>query len=338
VADGAPVVVNLIAPRPPVPVLPPDALDTLRAAGWTVVDRPLPRGVASADLPGLIGPEASAVLASWGVPTFTPEVHAALPKLRFIGYCAGSVKTVVTPATFAAGVTVVSAAPVIATAVAEYCLAALLWTLRDLGHIAETLRVLRGREGWIRPAESRSLWGRRVGIVSASSTARAFLRLLAPFGCHVVVYDPYLDEEGARALGVRRGSLEEVCAQSVVSVHAPALPATRGLIGRDQLRRIPDGGIFLNSARASVVDYEALVEELRTGRFRAILDVFPEEPLPADSPLYGLPNVLLTPHTAGYSADVYARIGREVVADLLRWQAGQPPRMAVDARRWEILA
>lgn len=333
------VVANLIREdRTPAPVMPADALDRLRAAGWTVVERPLPPRATSADLAASIGTEASAVLTSWGCPTFTPEVHAALPNLRFIGYCAGSVKNVVGPESFARGVTVVSAAPVIATGVAEYCLAVALWALRDLGTTVATMAAAPGRDGWRKSPASRSLWGRSVGIVSASTTGRGFIRLLQPFGCDIAVYDPYLGEGDARALGVRRATMDEVCGQSLVSVHAPNLPATQGLIGRAQLARIPDGGLLINSSRAGVIDYDALHAELASGRIRAALDVFPREPLPPESPFYGLPNVILTPHIAGYSVDVYARMGHEVVADLLRWQAGEAPRMAVDARRWELLA
>ncbi len=340
-AEPGRVVVNLINPAGrPASVLPPEAIEPLRTAGWQVRERPLPRGASAGDLAASIGPEARAVLASWGCPPFTPEVHAALPRLGFIGYCAGSVKHLVGPATFERGVAVVSAAPVIALGVAEYCLAVALWSLRDLGASVAGLASDPGRAGWGRgkSAASRSLWGRSVGIVSASSTGRGFIRLLQPFGCDIAVYDPYLDEGAARALGVRRADLDEVCGQSVVSVHAPNLPATQGLVGRAQLARVPDGGLFINSSRPGVVDYGALAEELRAGRFRAALDVFPQEPLPPDSPLHGLPGVVLTPHVAGYSADVYARIGREVVADLLRWDAGQALQMGVDFRRWELLA
>jgi len=335
---GVPVVANLVDPsRPPVPVLPADALQRLRAAGWSVQERLLPHRAGPEELVAGVGLEASAALVSWGCPEFTPAVHDRLPNLRFIGYCAGSVKHLVGPATFARGVAVVSAAPVIASGVAEYCLAVALWSLRDLGATVQALA--QGPQGWSakRPA-SRSLWGRAVGIVSASSTGRGFIALLQPFGCDIAVYDPHLDEAGARALGARRASLDEVCGQNLVSVHAPNLPATQGLLGAAQLARIPDGGLFINSSRAGVIDYAALTAELATGRFQAVLDVFPREPLPADSPLYGMPNVVLTPHTAGYSADIYGRMGREVVGDLLRWAAGEAPRMAVDARRWDLLA
>ena len=331
-----PTVVNLVDPHMVPTVLPPDALCQLTAAGWTVVGRPWPRGAGLARVADWIGRDASAVLATWGVPAFTPEVHAALPNLRFIGYCAGSVKRVVTPATFAHGVVVASAAPVIARAVGEYCLAAVLWHLRGLDTMTRQLRGGDAAPQWRRPASARSLYGRSVGIVSASGAARCFIELLRPFGCEVLVYDPFLLDPAA--LGVRTAPLEEVFSQTVVSVHAPDLPETRGLIDGALLRRIPDGGLLINSARPADMDYDALAAELRHGRFHAVLDVFPQEPLPRDSALYGVDNVTLSPHTAGFSVDIYAAIGREMVADLLRWERGEPVRLAVDAARWPLLA
>ena len=329
-----PTVVSLIDPAARPTVLPEDALATLGEAGWTVIHRPWKRREA-AQAAEWIGPNASAVLCTWGAPTFTPSLLDALPNLRFIGYCAGSVKHLVTPDVFARGVAVASAAPVIARAVGEYCLAATLWHLRGLQAMTRDLAGVNGAPRWSRhPA--RSLYGQRVGIISASTTARCFIDLLRPFDCDVLVYDPYLQEPFR--LGVRVGSLSDVCAQTVVSVHTPDLPATRGLVGAAELAQIPDGGLFINSARSAVVNTEALLRALRTGRFHAVLDVFPTEPLPPDSPFAGLPNVTLSPHTAGFSTDIYAQMGREIVADLLRWQAGDPMRLSVDAARWELLA
>ncbi len=335
-----PVVCSLVRPIKPAPVLPADALHTLAASGWVVLDRPLKGPMSSADLPEWIGPDAEAVLTSWGCPTFTPEVHRALPRLRFIGHCAGSVKALVTPETFAAGVAVTSAVPVMAQAVAEYCLAVTLWSLLDLGPVSRAMREHPGRQGWqhrLSP-RSRSLGGQRIGIVSASRTARAFIGLLRPFQCDIAVFDPTLTPGDAASLGVELVPLQEVMRRPIVSVHAPDLPATRGMIGREELACIPQGGLLINSSRPSVLDEAALYEALQDGRFSAVLDVYGQEPLPGSSPLYGLNNVLLTPHVAGYSTDAYANLGRAVVADLLRWKAGEPMRMAVDGQRWEVLA
>lgn len=335
------VVVSLVAPGASPGVLPEDALERLRAAGLQVQVR-VPQGrLGPADVADWVGPDAWAVLTSWGSPAFTAEAVDRLPGLRCIGYLAGSVKHVVAPEVLRRGITVLSAAPVIARGVAEYCLAAALWLLRDLGRSAAALAADPGPGGWRaggKSPASRSLWGLPVGVVSASTTGRRFIELLRPFGARVAVYDPYLPAEEARRLGVERAGLDEVCARPLVSVHAPDLPATRGLVGAAEIARIPDGGVLINSSRGAVVDYAALTEHLLAGRIRAALDVFPQEPLPASSPLYGLSNVLLTPHLAGYSRDVYAAIGREVVADLLRLHAGEPASLAVDAARWDILA
>lgn len=335
------VVVSLVEPGGAVPLLGAADLERLRAAGLQVRVRPRPAGLRSEELAAWIGSDAWAVLTSWGCPAFTAPALAGLGRLACIGHIAGSVRGLVTPEAFARGVTVLSAAPVIATGVAEYCLTMALWVLRDIATSVSALSAAPGADGWRagkKPPTSQSLWGRGVGIVAASSTGRRFIELLRPFGCQVLVYDPYLPESEATRLGVRRAGLLEVCGQSLVSVHAPDLPATQGLVGEAALARIPDGALFINSARAAVIDYGALTAHLLQRRFRAVLDVFPQEPLPAGSPLYGLPNVVLTPHLAGYSADVYAGMGRAIVSDVLRLARGAPAEMAVDAARWEALA
>ena len=111
------------------------------------------------------------------------------------------------------------------------------------------------------------LYGKRVGVVAASLTGRAFIRLLQPFGCDVLVYDPYLSPERAAALGVRLvddlGELMATC--DVVSNHAPTTPETDGLISAGALARLRDGALFVNTARAAAIDYTALMAELQRG-------------------------------------------------------------------------
>ncbi len=177
-----------------------------------------------------------------------------------------------------------------------------------------------------------------MGVVSASLTGRRLIRLLAPFGCEVRVYDPYLSQEEADSLGVQRGSLEEVMTSAIVSVHTPALAATHHLVDRHHLAQIPDGAIFVNSSRGSVVDEAALQDELVSGRFSAVLDVFDHEPLTSDHPLRRLPNVMLTPHVAGDTWE-----GRRALLPLLAQEAlkcidGQDSELAVSGDRFSALA
>src|SRR5699024_2248062 len=127
-------------------------------------------------------------------------------------------------------------------------------------------------------------------------------------------YDPYATAEGAP--GVTLLSLEALCATSdVLLVCAPATPETRHLIGPRELAALPDGAVLVNAGRSAVTDQAALVAELVTGRISAGLDVFDTEPLPADSPLFGLENVILTPHVVGGTTWSRHEQGRTVVAE-----------------------
>jgi phosphoglycerate dehydrogenase-like enzyme len=118
-------------------------------------------------------------------------------------------------------------------------------------------------------------------------------------------------------------------ASNIVSVHAPALPSTRHLIDRRRLRLMTDGATLINTARGALVDQAALTDELISGRINAILDVTEPWVLPADSPLYTLPNVVLTPHMAGALGVELRRIGAYAVDELARYAAGQPFRSPV---------
>jgi phosphoglycerate dehydrogenase-like enzyme len=163
---------------------------------------------------------------------------------------------------------------------------------------------------------------RRVGVVGASRIGRQVVRLLAPFDLTVSLTDPYASAPPA---GVRLLPLDDLLRESdVVTLHAPATPETHHLLDRRRLALIPDEGVLINTARGSLVDTDALVGELTTGRISAILDVTDPEPLPPDSPLFDLPNVFLTPHIAGSHGNELARLGRTIVAELERLIAGVP--------------
>jgi phosphoglycerate dehydrogenase-like enzyme len=181
--------------------------------------------------------------------------------------------------------------------------------------------------------------GRTVGIVGASLVGRHVLRLLAPFDLHPLLADPYLTAADAAELGAELVELPELFRRSdVVSVHAPALPATRGMIDATLLAMLPDGSTLINTARGSLVDEHALVANLRTGRISAVLDVTEPELPAADSPLWDLPNVLLTPHAAGAVGTELARLGATAVDELTRFAAGEPLAHPVDPARLAVTA
>ncbi|MBD2870060.1 hydroxyacid dehydrogenase [Paenibacillus arenilitoris] len=275
------------------------------------------------------------MITSWGSPSLTDDVLSKANKLRAVGHAAGSVKNLVPKQIFSRGVRVFSAAPRIALSVGEYCLAALLASLRYLPVLDASLRAGQWRELGLK---GRELTGSTIGIISASSTARAFIKLLAPFQVNVLIYDPYLTEEAAAGLNARRASLEEVMSCPIISVHAPKLPATERMLSRELLALIPDGAVFINSSRGSVVDEQAFMEQLQSGRFFAALDVFEKEPLAADSPIRSLPNVLLTPHIAGASVQGHLSLMEEVVKDMIQGLNQENSAYEVNERMWEVMA
>ncbi|WP_228265845.1 NAD(P)-dependent oxidoreductase [Microlunatus elymi] len=254
------------------------------------------------------------VLTSWGTPPLPADLlGAGNGGPTVVAHAAGTIKNLV-PAESLDKISIFSAAPRIAWSVGEYCLTALLTLLRRLPEYDDWVR----HGGWKTDSfRGRELRGLTVGIVGASSTARAFIELLRPFGVEIWVYDPYLSAEQAAQLGVRSVSLEQVVGCSVLSVHVPATPATEGLITADLISRIPDGGIVINSSRAAAVDTAALINETATGRLQAALDVYPSEPPELPESVLGNGNLLLTPHIAGDSVDGHRALVRYVLDDVI---------------------
>jgi phosphoglycerate dehydrogenase-like enzyme len=273
---------------------------------------------------------ADVVLGHWGCVVLDEAFLARAPRLRMLAYAAGTVRDTVTSATFARDLLVTSGAAANAVPVAEYTVAAVLWANKAAFTERERLR------GAELPALPRrhpvGSWGKRIGLVGASHVGRLVVELLRPYHCTVVVADPYLTDEGAAALGVARVELDELLATcDVVSLHAPALPETAGMIGAAELARMMDGATLVNTARGSLVDHDALVAELRAGRLTAVLDVTEPEPLPADHPLLHLPTCVVTPHLAGSQGTELARQAELVIEEIRRFAAGEPPLHPVAA-------
>jgi phosphoglycerate dehydrogenase-like enzyme len=301
-------------------VLSPDTLAHLREV-TEVVGGDQDASEIAATLPSLLA-NADACLTGWGTPPLTEQTLDSARHLRLIAHTAGSVKRLVPPSVFARGIVVCHAAEIIADAVADYTLLTILLGLR---RVHEMDRALKGGAAWRDAVASpqRLLAACTVGLVGMGYVGRKVARLLRAFGPRLLVYDPYLGAVDAAALGVEPVALEAVFREAdIVSIHAPTTPETRHLIGARELGLLRDGAVFVNCARSWVVDQEALLETLRTGRLWAALDVFDQEPLPMDSPFRALPNVLLTPHQAGHTRDTYQEQGRALVAEIERFFGG----------------
>ncbi|MEU6668496.1 hydroxyacid dehydrogenase [Streptomyces sp. NPDC046727] len=266
--------------------------------------------------------EAEILISGWGCPRLTADVLAGAPRLRAVMHAAGSVRPLVSDAMWERGIVVSSAADANAGPVIAYTLALITLAAR------RTLTMAAGYGGeWKDFASRPGADGSTVGIVGASRIGRGVLAGLrrSDAGYRLLLSDPYVTDEEARRLGAERVGLAELCRRSaVVSVHAPLLPETTGLLDAGMLGLIPDGGVLVNTARGAVVDTEALTRECVSGRLEAYLDVTEPEPLPPGHPLLSLPNVLVTPHIAGAQGREVRRLGEYAAAEIERWVAGEP--------------
>ncbi|MFB4293482.1 hydroxyacid dehydrogenase [Nonomuraea sp. ATR24] len=272
------------------------------------------------------------LITSWGCPPLTAEVLADAPELRAVFHCAGTVRPFVTDEVWRRGILVTNAADVNAIAVAEFTLAAVIFAGKKAPFLAQDARRHRDDWSYLERRGELSNRERTVGIVGFSRTGRRVAERLRGLEVDVLVADPYADAGEVAAAGGRLVPLPELLrAGDVLTLHVPALPATRHLIGAAELALLRDGATVINTARGSVLDTAALERECGSGRLHAILDVTEPEPLPADSPLYDLPNVMITPHVAGSLGSETRRMSESALDELERYLSGRPPRAAVTA-------
>ena len=216
-----------------------------------------------------------------------------------------------------------------ASAVAEFTVAAILTESRNITRGHDALRSREYRSDLYRAdTTGNELADMTVGIVGFGEIGRRVARILRPFGCRILAYDPYASiGENDSAVAVT-ASLETLLRQSdVVTLHARDTAETRGMIDAAAIGLMKPGATFVNTARGRLVDYDALYEALRDGRLRgAALDTFPIEPVPPDSRLLSLPNVTLTPHIGGASIRTARTAAALAAEEVRRWVRGEPPR------------
>jgi D-3-phosphoglycerate dehydrogenase len=183
--------------------------------------------------------------------------------------------------------------------------------------------------GWIRSdgRPPRRLAGQRLGLVGLGNIGRLVASKARAFGLDVIAYDPYLQEQQSRVDGIPLVELGELVASAdYVSVHCPLNASTRHLLGRRELALMKPTAYLINTARGPIVDQVALAEALTHGELAgAALDVFDVEPLPADDPLRGLDNVILTPHSASWSVESTAECRRTAVEHVVTVLRGGIP-------------
>jgi phosphoglycerate dehydrogenase-like enzyme len=252
-----------------------------------------------------------------------------LPNLRAIMEVSGrhpSPKHLDYQTCFSRGIRVLSCAPAFGPMVAEMALGLALAASRLIveGHNAfqagEEIYLHRGNVGAF------TLYGQTAGFIGFGGLARCLKPLLAPFGCNILAYDPWLPDTYLKQQGVTPVDLDTLLETSrVIFVLAIPSASNKAMLNREKLEKIRSDAVFALISRSHLVDFEALTDLVRAGRFRAVIDVFPQEPLPKDHPIRQAPGAILSAHRAGSVAKDLRNIGRLVVDDIEAMLAGLPP-------------
>ncbi|MFC9244768.1 hydroxyacid dehydrogenase [Streptomyces sp. NPDC057136] len=277
------------------------------------------------------------LLTGWGAPVLDAAFMSRAPGLRAVLVAAGSVRHLTTPAFWARDIPIVSAAAANATPVAEFALAQILLGLKQVHRISRDVA-----DSHLYPHNPKvpGAYRSRVGLLGLGHIGRLVAAHLSRFDVEILATDPLADADTAQESGVRLVGIEELFATChVVSLHAPLLPETRGSIGASLLSSLMPGATLINTARGALIDEEAMAEVLRARPdLTAVLDVtHPEPPVPG-SPLFTLPNVVLTPHLGGAMGAERHRLGHLVLDELGRLVRDQPLRHAVDPAHAASLA
>ena len=279
--------------------------------------------------------DVDAAIVCHGSPRFGPEILDAAPRLRIIGELEGDrfAARIDVAAAEARGVRVIDTTNGSSYGVAEWALGMTLNATRSAG---EWFRAMSAGE-WRPPSTSSferfELSGKKVGLIGLGIIGRRFVQLLQPFGCTISAHDPYVPKEVADVLGVRLTSLDHIMADSdVIVCLAPITPSTRRMVGARELALIKPGSALVNVSRGPIFDPDATIERLSRGDISAAFDVWDPEPIPADSPIRNLPNVVLTPHISSQTKDGRGRFFTLMVDELDRFFHGHETRYDLSTR------
>ena len=262
-------------------------------------------------------------ITGWGCPTLDESILAGADHLRLVAHTGGSVATLVSDYMFDRGIRIISANNIYAESVAEGTLAYMLAALRRVpyynkrvqdGYWSETL------------SPSADLLDQKVGLVGFGSIARHLAPMLRVFRADIRIYDPYVDKKICDEYGVTKAdNLKDIFTEcDVVSNLLPLTDSTYRIIDRALLECMPAGSLFVNTGRGGTVDEKALEDILISGHINAILDVFETEPLPPESRLRGLDNVILMPHIVGPPVSRSGIVGEAFAQDIHNLFNGLP--------------
>ena len=303
---------------------PPKLMARLESLG-EVIKNPHSRQYAREELKVLL-PDADIIITHWGSTQYDAELLDCAPNLKLLAHCAGTVAHIASEACYERGIPVLSANPIMAKYVAEGALAYMLAGIRAIRAYDGNMRVGLWHQNM---PQTNTIVGGEIGLIGLGAVGRNLLDMLRPFGCTVKVYDPYLPDGALDAWEFASAvSFEEAMKNPVVSIHASQTPETYHMVNAEALALMPDDALLVNTARGSLIDMEALIPELQSGRLRAVLDVYEREGCPQDERLLACTDKLtLQPHLAGMPSG--SAMTAAIIDDLERFLGGEPLKLAV---------
>lgn len=284
---------------------------------------------------------ANIAITGWTTPPLTDEILDKCKNLQLVAHTGGSLRGILPESIWRRNLRITNVREVIAEAVAEFIILQALTWLKNLYKYVQLMKP--GNDTWGYDAFTRYpthlLKNQIIGAVGAGKVGRAAIALFKAFDCKILLYDPYVTPAEISDMGVIACDLETLfTSANIVSLHAPLLKGTRGMIGAKQLALLQENALLINSARGALVDEAALVNELETGRIYAALDVFTFEPLASTHRLRQLPNVLLSPHVAGLTTETLNLQGKSILQDINRFNEKIPMLNELFEKNYEYLA
>lgn len=258
---------------------------------------------------------ADVAVTSWGNQPLDESFLALCPNLRLLVHAAGSVKPVVSEPLWKKGVRVTSCAGVLSMGVSETALGFTIAASKNFFALNDNIHA----GGWAEGKENiRELYDLTIGVVGGGWAGRHYIELLKAFQVDILLYDPFITDEKAAALGAKKATLEELLKQSdIVSIHAPQIPETYHMFNSETLALMKKDAVLINTARGTIIDETALYNHMKAGNLKyACLDVTDPEPPAADNPLRTLKNCIMTPHLAGLANNGLKKIGQHVCEEV----------------------
>lgn len=263
----------------------------------------------------------------------TQKVLDALDDLKLVVVTRGGPVNVNVEAAAQNGVIVANAPGRNAPAAAEYALGLMLAAMKRIPDAHASLKGGEWRgEFYAYEENGVELDGSTVGLVGFGAVGSRVAKVLTAFGAEVLVHDPFVDGGPVEEAGGRKAGLAELLERSrVVSLHARLSDETRGMIGAEQIAKMPEGSVLVNTARGGLLDYDALCDALESGHLgAAALDVYDEEPPPEGSRLFAVPNLVLSPHIAGATRETAHRAADIAATEVGRYARGEKPENVVN--------